>query len=886
MKRVAILIFVCVAGNAQAARFLFDAGHAQTAGNADWIIDADVRNIFWNNSGTFTLTGSDSNAQRIPTPAASGIISNTLETYWDGGISAWAVDLVKRGHSVETLPAGATFTFNTANSQDLTNYDVVVVDEPNILFTLVEKQALLNFVTNGGSLFMIADHSNSDRNNDGFDSPEIWMDFLTNNLVANNPFGIVFPSSTASGINTFNHNIVGDPILNGPVGLVTNTAYFSGNRFQIDHTKNPTVISHMWFGAASDSNNFCAVASLGYGNGRVVVVGDSSPIEDGTGDPGDTIFNGYTGDLGETNRIWILNASEWLSAPFAPAMITNSWTNSVSGKWEVGANWSSGTPSSADVMDFITNAANKTITIDATTTNTPTSLTISNLTLSGPTGSTNTLSLTNVGLVTPLRVLNLFTFGSNGVLLVTNSALRVDGGFDMNGGTATVTTGSIAITNAGNTGSIDVRSGSMTIKDGAVAVDQLVATNFAGRFSLNGGSLTPGSTIAHDQTIFAVGAGPVPATLNIARGIHLYVDGLYVGTTATSTGTVWMTGGSLAVTNGSNDLRLGNMGGSGRLVMSNGTMRTKFLTVGGPFSTGTFTMAGGTNLVSVSMFVADSTSSTGAVWMTGGELDVSNNFATIYIAFFFASGQMTVSNGLVRAYNVVIGSAGSAQGTLNLFGGTETVYSSMVLGDCGNASVGTVNIAGGSLYVTNAAHNAVLDIRNGTLTFNGGVLQVDNLVMTNSCALFIHSAGALTISNLVLSANLDADGDGIPNGYEQSHGLDPLNPADAALDGDHDGFSNLQEYQAGTNPNDPASSPFRITDAHVEGNSVRVIWVPGTGTTNALQGTSGAPDGSYRTNGFVTIFTVTNAAGSTTNYLDVGAATNSPSRYYRVRLVP
>jgi hypothetical protein len=300
----------------QPVRFLFDAGHAQSAGNADWVIDADVRNIAWNNAGTFTLTGNDSNAQRIPTPPASGIVSNTAETYWSGALSAWAVDLVKRGHSVETLPAGATFTYNTADSQDLTNYDVVVVDEPNILFTLAEKQALLSFVSNGGSLFMISDHSNSDRNSDGVDSPIIWMDFLTNNLVTNNPFGIMFPTSDASGINTFNHNILGDPILNGPVGLATNVAYFNGNQFQIDHTKNSTVTSHMWFGTAADSNNLCAVASLSYGKGRVVVVGDSSPIEDGTGDPGDSLFNGYTGDLGPIQRIWILNASEWLAEPF------------------------------------------------------------------------------------------------------------------------------------------------------------------------------------------------------------------------------------------------------------------------------------------------------------------------------------------------------------------------------------------------------------------------------------------------------------------------------------------------------------------------------------------------------------------------------------------
>jgi hypothetical protein len=39
-------------------------------------------------------------------------------------------------------------------------------------------------------------------------------------------------------------------------------------------------------------------------------------------------------------------------------------------------------------------------------------------------------------------------------------------------------------------------------------------------------------------------------------------------------------------------------------------------------------------------------------------------------------------------------------------------------------------------------------------------------------------------------------------------------------------------------------------------------------------------------NNFAAIFTVTNAIGTTTSYLDVGGATNAPARYYRVRLVP
>ncbi len=138
----------------------------------------------------------------------------------------------------------------------------------------------------------------------------------------------------------------------------------------------------------------------------------------------------------------------------------------------------------------------------------------------------------------------------------------------------------------------------------------------------------------------------------------------------------------------------------------------------------------------------------------------------------------------------------------------------------------------------------------------------------------------------LLDPTKDQDGDGMPNGFEQSHGLNPFNAADANADPDRDGFTNLQEYQAGTDPTDVNSSPFRITDIHLEGDNVRVAWLPGSGTTNALQSTAGMADGSYETNNFNDIFTVTNTAGTVTNYLDVGAATNFPARFYRVRLVP
>ncbi len=40
----------------------------------------------------------------------------------------------------------------------------------------------------------------------------------------------------------------------------------------------------------------------------------------------------------------------------------------------------------------------------------------------------------------------------------------------------------------------------------------------------------------------------------------------------------------------------------------------------------------------------------------------------------------------------------------------------------------------------------------------------------------------------------DTDGDGMPDDWEQSHGLDPQNASDGALDRDGDGYTNVEEY--------------------------------------------------------------------------------------------
>jgi hypothetical protein len=47
---------------------------------------------------------------------------------------------------------------------------------------------------------------------------------------------------------------------------------------------------------------------------------------------------------------------------------------------------------------------------------------------------------------------------------------------------------------------------------------------------------------------------------------------------------------------------------------------------------------------------------------------------------------------------------------------------------------------------------------------------------------------------------VDSDGDGLPDAWETTHGLDPRDASDGAKDADGDGYTNLEELLNGTNP--------------------------------------------------------------------------------------
>lgn len=282
-------------GGGSAKKFLFDNTKAETAGNADWVIDED-----------------NSVPQRIPTPAQSTITPTTAETYWTGAISSWGIALAKQGHTVETLPSGASITYgNTTNPQDLSNYNVYVVDEPNIRYTTAEKTAILNFVSNGGGLLMISDHTVSDRNNDGWDSPDIWNDLMNNNAVVSNPFGfsVDLTNITQLSANVLTGNTT-NAVLHGSQGNVTQLDYHNGATLTLVPTGNATVQGLIWKTGVTQNNSNVLCATATYGTGRVFMVTDSSPMDDGTGAAGNTLFNGWTT---YSHIPLFMNASLWLA---------------------------------------------------------------------------------------------------------------------------------------------------------------------------------------------------------------------------------------------------------------------------------------------------------------------------------------------------------------------------------------------------------------------------------------------------------------------------------------------------------------------------------------------------------------------------------------------
>ncbi|MCX7571218.1 hypothetical protein OS242_14800 [Tumebacillus sp. DT12] len=234
---------------------LFDNSKCNTCGNADWVIN--------------------------------------------GAYSDWARDLRNAGYNVIENKSTITSTL-------LSSVDVLVLPEPNTNFSSTEKSAINDFVINKGKgLYVIADHANSDRNSDGWDSVEIFNGYTLGNYSSTSEWvGKYF------GFRVNENDKFQDPVTDirshAITSGVTAVGVYNGATFKITNSTYAKGVAYV----SGDTTNPYIVASQLPSGGRVSAIGDSSPYNDGTGYTSVASYYSYTQ---HSHAKLAINTIKWLA---------------------------------------------------------------------------------------------------------------------------------------------------------------------------------------------------------------------------------------------------------------------------------------------------------------------------------------------------------------------------------------------------------------------------------------------------------------------------------------------------------------------------------------------------------------------------------------------
>jgi T5SS/PEP-CTERM-associated repeat protein len=134
----------------------------------------------------------------------------------------------------------------------------------------------------------------------------------------------------------------------------------------------------------------------------------------------------------------------------------------------------------------------------------------------------------------------------------------------------------------------------------------------------------------------------------------------------------------------------------------------------------------GSNSAGNRLMVSDGGRLVNTVGVLGGSATASNNLALV-----IGGGSLWSNSGSLH-----IGGAGARNHLVVSNGGTVFARNAANLGLSASSTDNRIEIAGGSLIVSNAGGTATLDIRRGTNVLNGGLVDVDRLFVTNSLGRF------------------------------------------------------------------------------------------------------------------------------------------------------
>lgn len=284
-------------------KVLFDNSHGQTAGAADWVID--------------------------------------------GGFSDFGNALANDGYYVKELRKTTPFTYD-----DLKDYNVFVIAEPQIPFKTSEQAALKQYVQSGGSIFFIGDHYNADRNKNRWDGSEVIngyrrgayedpakgmsaeersseaMQNITSSDWLSDNFGVRFRYNALGDINA-NIIVPADQAFGITEG-VSAVAMHAGSTLAITDPEkakgivylpktnakwNNAVDQGVYNGGGMEEGPYVAVSKLGAG--KAAFIGDSSPVEDASPkylrEETGTRKTTYDGFKEVDDAVLLVNTVNWLA---------------------------------------------------------------------------------------------------------------------------------------------------------------------------------------------------------------------------------------------------------------------------------------------------------------------------------------------------------------------------------------------------------------------------------------------------------------------------------------------------------------------------------------------------------------------------------------------
>lgn len=199
----------------------------------------------------------------------------------------------------------------------------------------------------------------------------------------------------------------------------------------------------------------------------------------------------------------------------------------------------------------------------------------------GQSGMSNQVTVADGGNLRTDGSVQVGLFSSNNRVILTNNATMAAsavqlGSFSFlsSNNVLSIDTSSLAVTNAGNTGGLDIQAGSLRFSSGTITVDKLSVTNgTASAFNFVGGTLHSGGAIISDALPFIVGNGVNAATYHLLGGIHSFDNGLRIRNAASLTGCGTINGTVVVDAGGTVLIDCGGTLTLTGMVTNNGTMR-------------------------------------------------------------------------------------------------------------------------------------------------------------------------------------------------------------------------------------------------------------------------------------------------------------------------